>query len=49
MNGIIVKWNQTDTKGITLPTTTNINTFPFADNQVTTTDSKDNLQMEYLH
>ena len=35
MNGIRVKWNQTYIKGITLSTTTKINTLLFADNQVT--------------
>jgi len=35
MNEIIVKRNQTYTKGITLPTTTKINNLLFADDQVT--------------
>lgn len=44
MNEIIIKWNQIYTKGITLPTSTIINTVLFADDQVITGDSEDNLR-----
>jgi hypothetical protein len=44
LNEIIVKWNQIYTKGITLSTTTKINTLLFADDQVIIADSEDNLQ-----
>ena len=42
MTEIIVKWNQTYTKSITLSTTTKINTLLFADDQVTIAESEDN-------
>jgi hypothetical protein len=44
MNEITVKWNQIYTHGITLSTTTKINTVLFADIQVIIADSVDNLQ-----
>ena len=44
MHEIITKWNQINTKGTTLSTSTKINSLPFADDQVIITDTKDNLQ-----
>ena len=44
MNEIIVKWSYIYTKGITLSTSTKINTLHFADDQVVIADSEDNLQ-----
>ena len=44
MNAITAKWNQTDTKGTTLSTSTKINTLHFAEDQVIIADSEDNLQ-----
>jgi len=44
MNEIIVKWKQICTKGITLSTSTRINTLIFADGEVIRADSEDNLQ-----
>jgi hypothetical protein len=44
MNETIVKWNYTYTKGITLSTSTKINTLHFASDQVVIADSEDNLQ-----
>jgi hypothetical protein len=41
-----VKLNQIYTKGITLSTSTKINTLPFSDNQVIIPDSENNLQRE---
>ena len=46
MNEIMVKWNQNYTKGITLSTNIKINTFLFADDEVTTADTEDILQRE---
>jgi retron-type reverse transcriptase len=43
MNEIIVKWKTIYTKGITLSTSTKINTLLFADDQVIIADSEDNL------
>jgi len=44
MNEIIVKWNQIYTKGITISTSTKINTLLFADSQGIIANSEDNLQ-----
>jgi hypothetical protein len=44
MNEITVKWNKINTEGITLPTTTKINTVLLAHDEVITADSEDNLQ-----
>jgi hypothetical protein len=44
MKEITVKWNHIYTKGITLPTTTKTITLLFADDQVITAGSEDNLQ-----
>ena len=44
MNEIIVKWNHIYTKGITISTSTKINTLLFADSQVIIANSEDNLQ-----
>jgi hypothetical protein len=46
MNDIILKWKQIKKKKITLSTGTKINTVHFADGQVMTVDSVDNLQRE---
>jgi hypothetical protein len=46
MNVRIVKWNQIYTKGVTLSTSTKINTLLFTNDQVITADSDDNLQTE---
>jgi hypothetical protein len=43
LNEIIVKWKKIYTKGITLSTSTKINTLLFADDQVIIADSEDNL------
>jgi hypothetical protein len=40
----VIKWNHIYTRGISLSTTTKINTFLFADDQVIMADSDDNLQ-----
>ena len=40
----VIKWNQIYTRGISLSTTTKMNTFLFADDQVIMADSDDNLQ-----
>jgi hypothetical protein len=44
MNDIILKWKQIYKKEITLSTGTKINTVHFADGQVMTVDSVDNLK-----
>jgi hypothetical protein len=44
MNAITAKWNQTDTKGTTLSTSTKINILHFAEDQVIIADSDNNLQ-----
>jgi len=46
VNEIILKWNKIYAKGITLSTGTNINALFFADGEVGTADSEENLQRE---
>jgi hypothetical protein len=48
MNEITIKWNHIYTKGITLSTSTKINTLPFADDQVILADSGDDLERGVL-
>jgi hypothetical protein len=49
INVRIVKWNHVYIKGVTLSTSTKINTHLFMNDQVITADSEDNLQTEFLH
>jgi hypothetical protein len=49
MNEIIVKRNQTYTKGTTLTTSTKTNTPLFADDQAIRADSEDNCRDKYSH
>jgi hypothetical protein len=45
MNEITVKWSQVYTKGISLSTSTKVNTLLFVDDQVIMADSEVNLQI----